>query len=223
LIIWLLPKIHQFSISFLQLPGKLMVQSTRGRKAPQTEKELHMNKFLKIAGVAALVVAVSLVAVVGVSLAQGPTPTPTPHGKFGGGMGWFGFGMGGQGGWAAFDATAKALGMTPDELFNELHSGKTLADIEKEKNVDAQTVANAVAAVRKDAISKAIEQAVTDGRLTRAQADWLLQGLNQGWLGRGFGHGGFGPGRLNPNKTPTPGNSQGSGLHRRFTAPGNPL
>jgi hypothetical protein len=187
-----------------------------------------MNKFLKIAGIAALVVAVSLVAVVGVSLAQGPTPTPAPHGKlgvFGGGMGWFGFGMGGRGGWAAFDATAKALGMTPDELFNELHSGKTLADIEKEKNVDAQTVADAVAAVRKDAASKAIEQAVTDGRLTRAQADWLLQGLNQGWLGRGFGgfgHG-FGPGRLNPNKTPTPGNSQGSGLHRHFAAPGNPL
>jgi hypothetical protein len=182
-----------------------------------------MSKFLKIAGIATLVIAVGLVAAVGVSLAQGPTPTPP--GRMGG-MGWFGFGMGGQGGWAAFDATAKALGMTPDELFTELHSGKTLADVEKEKNVDAQTVANAVAAVRKDAISKAIEQAVTDGRITRAQADWLLQGLNQGWLGRGFGgfgHGGFGPGRLNPNKTPTPGSGQGSGLHRRFAAPGSSL
>jgi hypothetical protein len=186
-----------------------------------------MNKFLKIAGIATLVTVVALVAVVGVSLAQGPTPMPPGKpGIMGGGRGWFGFGMGGQGGWAAFDAAAKALGMTPDELFNELHSGKTLADIEKEKNVDAQTVANAVAAVRKDAITKAIEQAVTDGRITRAQADWLLQGLNQGWLGRGFGgfgHGGFGPGRLNPKKTPTPGASQGSGLHRRFAAPGSSL
>ena len=188
-----------------------------------------MNKFLKIGGIAALVVAISLVAVVGVSLAQGPTPTPAPGkpGMMGGGMGWFGFGMGGQNGWAAFDAAAKALGMTPDELFTELHSGKTLADIEKEKNVDAQTVTNAVAAVRKDAITKAIEQAVTDGRMTRAQADWLEQGLNQGWLGRGFGgfgHG-FGPGRLNPNKTPTPGASQGSRFQfqRRFTAPGSSL
>ncbi len=186
-----------------------------------------MNKFLKIAGITSLVVVISLVAVVGVSLAQGPTPTPAP-GKPG--MGWFGFGMGGQGGWAVFDAVANALGMTPDQLFTELHSGKTLADIEKEKNVDAQTVANAVAAARKDAISKAIEQAVTDGRITRAQADWLLQGLNQGWLGRGFGgfgHG-FGPGRLNPNKTPTPGatpgTSQGSRFQRRFIGPlGNSL
>jgi hypothetical protein len=181
-----------------------------------------MNKFLKVGGIAALVVAVSLVAVVGVSLAQGPTPTPP--GKPG--MGWFGFGFGGgQDRWAAFDAAAKALGMTPDELFSELHSGKTLADIEKEKNVDAQTVNNAIAAVRKDAITKAIEQAVTDGRITRAQADWLEQGLNQGWLGRGFGgfgHG-FGPGRLNPNKTPTPGASQGSRFQRRFTAPGSSL
>jgi hypothetical protein len=186
-----------------------------------------MNKFLKIAGIATLVVVVGLVAAVGVSLAQGPTPTPhAKPGIMGGGMGWFGFGMGGQQGWAAFDAAAKALGMTPDELFNELHSGKTLADVEKEKNVDAQTVANAVAAVRKDAVSKAIEQAVTDGRITRAQADWLLQGLNQGWLGRGFGgfgHGGFGPGRLNPNKTPTPGASQGSRFQRRFAAPGSSL
>jgi hypothetical protein len=183
-----------------------------------------MNKFLKVGGIAALVVAVSLVAVVGVSLAQGPTPTPP--GKPG--MGWFGFGFGfggGQDRWVAFDAAAKALGMTPDELFSELHSGKTLADIEKEKNVDAQTVNNAIAAVRKDAITKAIEQAVTDGRITRAQADWLEQGLNQGWLGRGFGgfgHG-FGPGRLNPNKTPTPGASQGSRFQRRFTAPGSSL
>jgi hypothetical protein len=183
-----------------------------------------MNKFLKIAGIATLVTVVALVAVVGVSLAQGPTPMPPGKpGIMGGGRGWFGFGfgMGGQDRWAAFDATAKALGMTPDELFNELHSGKTLADIEKEKNVDAQTVANAVAAVRKDAISKAIEQAVTDGRITRAQADWMLQGLNQGWLGRGFG--GFGPGRLNPKKTPTPGASQGSRFQRRFIAPGSSL
>ncbi len=184
-----------------------------------------MNKFLKIGGIAALVLAVSLVAVVGVSLAQGPTPVPGKPG-----MGGFGFGfgmMGGQNRWAAFDATAKALGMTPDELFSELHSGKTLADIEKEKNVDAQTVNDAIAAVRKDAITKAIEQAVTDGRITRAQADWLEQGLNQGWLGRGFGgfgHG-FGPGRMNPNKTPAPGATPGSSssFQRRFIVPGSSL
>ncbi len=185
-----------------------------------------MNKFLKIGGIAALVLAVSLVAVVGVSLAQGPTPAPGKPG-----MGGFGFGfgmMGGQNRWAAFDATAKALGMTPDELFSELHSGKTLADIEKEKNVDPQTVNNAVAAVRKDAFTKAIEQAVTDGRITRAQADWLEQGLNQGWLGRGFGgfgHG-FGPGRMNPNKTPVPGATPGTSSSRfqqRFIEPGSSL
>ncbi len=184
-----------------------------------------MNKFLKIAGITTLVVVVGLVAAVGVSLAQGPTPTPSAKP----GMGWFGFGfgMGGQDRWAAFDAVAQALGMTPDQLFTELHSGKTLADIEKEKNVDAQTVTNAVAAARKDAISKAIEQAVTDGRITRAQADWLEQGLSQGWLGRGFGgfgHG-FGPGRLNPNKTPAPGATPGSSssFQRRFIVPGSSL
>jgi hypothetical protein len=37
--------------------------------------------------------------------------------------------MGGQGGWAVFDAAAKALGLTPEQLFTELHSGKTLSDV----------------------------------------------------------------------------------------------
>ena len=38
--------------------------------------------------------------------------------------------------------------------------------VRQRAGVDAQTVTDAVAAVRKDAISKAIEQAVTDGRMT---------------------------------------------------------
>jgi hypothetical protein len=61
----------------------------------------------------------------------------------------------------------------------------------------------------------AITQAVKDGRITQAQADWLLQGLEKGYLpaGRGFGHGRgfgkFGPGKA-PSQTPatpTPGST----------------
>ena len=56
---------------------------------------------------------------------------------FGGFMGRRGFDggrglMGGQGIW---DAAAQKLGMTAQDLMTELRSGKTLADVAKEKNV----------------------------------------------------------------------------------------
>jgi hypothetical protein len=43
-----------------------------------------------------------------------------------------------------------------------------------------------------------IEQAVTDGTMSQDKADWLLEGLDKGFLdgpgfGFGFGHGGGGP------------------------------
>jgi hypothetical protein len=95
-------------------------------------------------------------------------------------------------------AAAEALGMTADELSTQLWGGKTLADLADEANVDLQTVRDAVDAACKQATRDAIEQAVTDGRLSREQADWLLEGLDKGYWGsgRGFGFGGrgFGPG-----------------------------
>jgi hypothetical protein len=153
-----------------------------------------MNRFLKVAGIALLVAAIGLTAAVGVSLAQGPSGTPTPGDKGGPGLD-LGI-MGGGGDWTAFDAAAKALGLTPTELFTELHSGKTLTDIATDKGVDIQTVNQAVQDVRQAAMKKAIEQAVTDGRMTRDQADWTLKGIENGWMGGmgGPGFGGRGPG-----------------------------
>ena len=174
-----------------------------------------MNKFLKVAGIATLVAVVGMLAVAGIVLAQEPTPTPDGCFGLGHGFGWMG-----RGGWAAFDATAEALGLSPEQLFTELHSGKTLTDLAAEKGVDLQTVQDAVAAARKDAMKQAIEQAVADGRLTREQADWMLQGLEQGWMGgRGFrGHGGFRG--MNPGGQVQP---QGWRFPGRFAMPGQPL
>jgi hypothetical protein len=66
------------------------------------------------------------------------------------------------------------------------------------------------------AVRDAIEQALEDGYITQEQADWLLQGLEQGFLpmgrGFGFGHdmrGGFGHGmkggfgRFAPRQAPS--------------------
>ena len=155
-----------------------------------------MSKFLKVAGISLLTAVVGLAVVAGISLAQGPSGTPTPGDKSGAGPG-LDLGMMGAGGdWTVFDAAAKALGLTPEQLFSELHSGKTLTDVAKDKGVDIKTVTQAMSDVRQAAMKKAVEQAVTDGRMTRDQADWTLKGIENGWMGGmgGPGFGGRGPG-----------------------------
>ena len=151
-----------------------------------------MSRFLKVAGISLLTAVVGLAVVAGLSLAQGPTGTPTPGDKGGPGLD-LGI-MGGGGDWTVFDAAAKALGLTPEELFSELHSGKTLSDVATAKGVDIKTVTQAMADARQAAMKKAVEQAVTDGRLTRDQADWTLKGIQNSWMGGGFGGRGMGPG-----------------------------
>jgi hypothetical protein len=175
-----------------------------------------MSKFWKVAGIATLVAVAGVVAVAGFALAQ--APTPTPNGGFGFGRG---FGLMGGGDWSTFDAAAQALGLTPDQLFTELHAGKSLSDLATEKGVDLQVVQDAMDAARKEAMQQAIEQAVADGQISREQADWMLQGLVQGWMGgRGFPGHGFGPGGLNPGDQVQP---QGSRFQGRFIAPGQSL
>ena len=156
-----------------------------------------------------LVVAVGLVIsllVGGVALAQEATPqagdTATPQapcdmlGRLGGRFGEFGgFGFG-KGGWTIYDKIAETLNLTPAELFEQLHSGKTLAEIAEAQGVDLADIQNEVKTAQIEAQRAAIEQAVTDGKITREQADWMLQGLENGWgfggrMGRG-GHPGFG-------------------------------
>jgi hypothetical protein len=179
-----------------------------------------VNKFLKVAGIATLVAVVGMVAVAGFALAQGPTDQPS--GWLGPGPG-LGFGLRGVGEWSTFDAAAEALGLTPDQLFTELHSGKTLSDIATEKGVDLQAVQDAMNAARQAAEQQAIEQAVTDGQISREQADWMLQGLQNGWLGGpGFpGHGRGGPGgMMNPGDQGQP---QGSRFQERLAVPGQSL
>ena len=129
--------------------------------------------------------------------AQEPEPTACPLCDDGG-MHWFG--LGGRS-WTQFDAAAEALGLTPNELFAELHDeGKTLAEIAEEKGVDMAAVQDALNASRAEAQRQAIQQAVEAGNLSQEQADWLLEGLEKGFHpgGRGMGFGGghmFGGGR----------------------------
>ncbi len=184
-----------------------------------------MTRTLKVVVAGLLVASVLAVALTGMALAQEATPTPSPAPKVYGWHGWGrgGFGCGGLCGQAGLEAAAQALGMTADELSTQLWGGRTLADLADEKGVDLQAVRDAVEAACEQAVRDAIEQAVQDGRLTREQADWLLEGLDKGYWGPGVRWGfGFGRGWWGAPKapsTPAPGGTRW--FWRPFVAPGS--
>jgi hypothetical protein len=111
---------------------------------------------------------------------------------------WGGFGFGGRS-WAVFDTAAEILGLTPDGLFAELHdAGKALTEIAEEQGVDTEALREAMNASRAETMRQRTEEAVANGDLSQEQADWMLEGLDKGFMGgrRGMGMGrrGFGPG-----------------------------
>jgi len=139
------------------------------------------KKLLIGAGVALIVLLLAGLAGAALVFAQEPTP-PVPFGGHGGGWGPGGFGRGGfgwpgGGQWTVFDTAAETLGLTPEELFAELHAGKSLAEIAEARGVDVQTVYDAMDVARDEAMQQAIQQAVEDGRLTQEQADQMLERL----------------------------------------------
>ncbi len=161
------------------------------------------KKLTMMVGALALVAAIGVMTV-GTTFAQTPTQTPTPNAAPLAGPEWgHGFGFGGGDSVATFDAAAKALNLTPTQLFEELHSGKTLDAIAQAQGVDLTTVQTAVNAARAQAMKDNLAQAVKDGTITQAQADWMLQGIENGWS-FGFGHGGRGGMRGHGSLTPAP-------------------
>jgi hypothetical protein len=169
-----------------------------------------MSKWFKLGVVALLAVGALGALVSGIAFAQGATSTPsagtTTTTKLDRG---FGHNLGSQ---AALEAAAKALGMTVNDLKTQLWGGKTLADLAEEKGVALADVKAAVEAAQKEEQRASIEQAVTDGKITRENADWLLEGLDKGYLnslkyfggmgGRG-GRGGHGFGGFMDNDANT--------------------
>jgi hypothetical protein len=143
-----------------------------------------MRKALAATGVFAIVVVVAL-AVASTAFAD-PTP-PAQDGRPVPGLWLWGRGIGDGGGVAAYDAVAEALHLTPVELFEKLHDGQTLQEIAAEQGVDLQDIRDAVMATRAQSLKDRIAQAVADGKMTQEQADWLLQGIEKGFVPRGWG------------------------------------
>jgi polyhydroxyalkanoate synthesis regulator phasin len=127
-------------------------------------------------------------------------------------FGPFGFGFGGPGPWhgpwrshfgsfATLDTAASYLGLTESELRAKLADGKSLADVAAE---EGKSVEGLVQALIK-ASTERIDEAVANGKLTKAQADALKENLEErtrdrverepGSFGKNhrFGHGFFAP------------------------------
>lgn len=103
-------------------------------------------------------------------------------------------------GTAELEAAAKVLDMTTDELTTALESGKTLEQIAEDSGVDYANVQEAVQAAHETEMRERIQQAVEDGTISQENADWLLEGLDNGFIGVPGGFGLHGP---RPDKTPS--------------------
>ena len=93
-----------------------------------------------------------------------------------GGPGGPGFGLrfkGGPGG--ALDAAASALGLKRAELLTKLRAGKSIADVAKDQGKSLDDVKQAITA----GVTKELDQAVADKKLTSAQRDKIVKELSE--------------------------------------------
>jgi hypothetical protein len=164
-----------------------------------------MNKF----GILLVIVAVATLALgtFGIAYAQSPTQTPgTGTGRMGGRGSQNGLGGANTnvGDGILHDymiaAYAEALDIPVADLEARLDSGETMAQIAISTGLTLEQFRTLMVDVR----TQAIDQALADGVLTQAQADWLkLHGAGQmagGQMGNGSGMRGGGQGQFaNPN------------------------
>jgi hypothetical protein len=80
-------------------------------------------------------------------------------------------------------AVAEALDMKVEEVELQMWAGRTLDDLAERAGVDLDAVETAVEAARKSAATERIQQAVEDGKLTEEQAEWMLEGVENGFGG----------------------------------------
>ena len=93
------------------------------------------------------------------------------------------------------------LGLTDKQITDGLNSGKTVYDLAKEKGMTEEQFQAALLEER----SKAIDEAITKGTITKEEGDTLKVNLK---TNKSSCTGNFGQGNINSNKT---GNFQGNG------------
>lgn len=149
-----------------------------------------MKTIYKTILIGALVIAAMGISAIGIAYAQGDGP--------------------GQG-------LAELLGLDRDELRELLRSGSTIEELAEEAGVDLEAYREEMAANRQQDMRTRIEEALAEGEISQDQADWLLEGLEKGYLdgpffkmgGRGGGRPGFeGEGMPGPRGVDSPTDQQ---------------
>ncbi len=109
------------------------------------------------------------------------------------------------------NAAATALGISSTQLSTDFKNGQSLWDVAQQQKVSIQAVFTAIQDARTADFRNQIKQAVANGKMTQDKANWLLEGLDKGYIGGpgglggfGFGGFGFGPGKMGPHARPTP-------------------
>ncbi len=171
------------------------------------------KKSILIGGVLAALLVAVLIGVGATNVYAQSSSAPLTHGR----------GPGGGGG--GFSLTwlkiaADKLGMTTDELITALQGGKTLEQVAQEKGVNYADIQSAIQKEQQTELRDRINQALTDGTISKEKAAWLLEGLDKGYIGNGpdgdgflgGGHGfGLGQGPLGQPTQPSAQPTQSSG------------
>jgi hypothetical protein len=91
-------------------------------------------------------------------------------------------------------AFATALGMSEEEIEERLEAGETMWQIAEDLGYTQEEFGELMVTARTDALDQAVEA----GLLSRAQADWMIERMEQRWAdGFGPGSGGcWGAGRM---------------------------
>lgn len=132
-----------------------------------------MKRTTKTILIAALVVGAVGLSAVGIAYAQGDFPHPK-------------------------GALAELLGLEPEELHDQIQGGTTIQELADEAGVDLEAFHEEMMMNRQEDMETRIAEALAEGEISQDQADWLMEGLEKGYLGGPFfksgGRGGKRPG-----------------------------
>jgi hypothetical protein len=126
-----------------------------------------MNKYLKYTLIALLVVGVFAATAVGVAYAQTEDP-PKP-----------------------IEALAELLDLTVEELREMIHDGSTLEEIAAEADVDLDAFWQEMQEAHEEFFRNRLDEALENGDISEEQYNWMLEGLEKGFMGGGRGFGEF--------------------------------
>ncbi len=87
------------------------------------------------------------------------------------------------------ETLAEILGLTADELKLQAWGGRNIEDLAERAGVTVEEVEAALETARDAALRTRIADAVAAGEMTQAEADWLIEGLDNGYIGEGAAYG----------------------------------